>query len=95
MKSKLESSIQSSILSWLSTQDDCFTFKVITANKRGIPDIVGCKNGKFFAFEVKAKNGIVSENQKYQMEKIRKCGGFCEVVKSLDEVKHILSLNNI
>ena len=53
----------------------------------GIPDIIGCIDGKFFAIEVKAERGITSEAQKIQIELIKDAGGIAFVAKSVDEVK--------
>lgn len=53
--------------------------------QHGIPDIVGCHNGRFFAIEVKAPgrrgeaNRGASGLQVLQMDKIRTAGGFTMV----------------
>lgn len=52
----------------------------------GIPDLVGCVEGCFFAFEVKTPTGRdASPLQKATMRKIRKAGGTSYVVKSTEE----------
>jgi len=61
----------------------CFNFKTIRTNKRGIPDIIGCYNGAFFAIEVKNPNGKgrISKAQKIRQQQIIKNGGhaiFCD-----------------
>jgi hypothetical protein len=43
--------------------------------KSGIPDILCCIKGKFIALELKAENGKASALQKYNIDKINKCGG--------------------
>lgn len=55
---------------------------------RGIPDIIGCYNGRMFAFEVKrAKSEVYYKDgrekisgrtvlQKYNLDKIKKAGGY-------------------
>ena len=48
--------------------------------KSGIPDILACVNGYFVGIEVKAQNGKPSELQLYNVDKIRKAGGFAFVV---------------
>jgi Holliday junction resolvase len=60
------------------------------ANERGCPDIVACVNGRFVGMEVKAEAGHPTPLQLAQMERIRVAGGRAYVVKSLDEVKHII-----
>ena len=84
-----ESAIQKKILDYLDAKG-CFTVKVISANKNGIPDILCCYKGQMIGFEVKGMGGVVSEMQKFQVSEIRKAGGVAEVVRSVDEVRHAL-----
>jgi hypothetical protein len=53
----------------------------------GIPDLLGCVQGRFFAFEVKHpdQNSETSELQKKNIREIRCNGGTAEVVESLEE----------
>ena len=44
--------------------------------KEGIPDILACINGKFFAIEIKAENGKPSVIQLVTLRKIRQAGGY-------------------
>lgn len=48
--------------------------------KVGVPDILACVNGYFVGIEVKAQNGKPSELQLYNIDKIRKAGGFAFVL---------------
>lgn len=48
--------------------------------KSGVPDILTCVNGYFVGIEVKAQNGKPSELQLYNIQQIRKAGGFAYVV---------------
>ena len=56
----------------------------------GIPDIIACINGKFYAFEVKTAIGKTTALQDATIRKIISCGGHAYVVRSVDEVKTIL-----
>lgn len=59
--------------------------------RRGIPDLLVCYRGKFFAFEVKKpKVGVLSTIQKIEIARIRKAGGVAEVVTSAAQVKEII-----
>lgn len=84
-----EKSITRSIQSWLKTQPEVWQFKVHGGpyQTAGIPDIVGCWSGRFFALEVKGQRGYPTVLQTKTLEKIREAGGLAAVVKSLDEVK--------
>ena len=46
----------------------------------GIPDFIGCYQGRFFAIETKTKNGTPTLRQTLVMGAIRKAGGLVWVV---------------
>ena len=48
--------------------------------KTGVPDILACINGYFVCIEVKAENGHPSDLQIYNIEHIRRAGGFAFIV---------------
>ena len=48
--------------------------------RAGVPDILACVNGRFVAIEVKAENGKPTELQKWNVDKIRECGGVSMIV---------------
>lgn len=83
-----ESSVQTKILKYLKSID-CYTVKVISATKAGIPDIIGCYKGRFIAIECKTpttKNNV-SELQKFNIEAIHKAQGFAIVAWDVEGVK--------
>lgn len=54
---------------------------------KGTSDILGItKQGRFFALEVKRKDGKPSEAQLVFIDKIKRMNGIAEVVFSVDEV---------
>lgn len=53
----------------------------------GIPDIVGCLRGKFFAIECKAKGGKTTRLQDSHLEEIRKQGGIALIIN--DDNAHL------
>lgn len=58
---------------------------------RGVPDIVGCLDGRFFALEVKRpKVGRLSEMQKHVIKQIEDAGGAVGVVYSVEDVRRLL-----
>jgi hypothetical protein len=67
-----------------------YIVKVIQAHKAGVPDVLCCLDGDFWAFEVKAAKGRVSPLQVYNLEKIEKAGGRGGVVRSVADVKALL-----
>ena len=90
-----ESKIQRNILAWLH-DNGFWAFKVVTANVRGIPDIVGCTpQGLFFAIEVKAGNNVLSVLQAYKLKEIQGKNGIAFSAYSVEEVKAILGKHSI
>lgn len=72
-----------------------FCFKVWGSEHMmaGLPDIIGCYKGRFFAFEVKEpeKRSNVSERQKYVMGLITKAGGLTAVICTHLEALELLA----
>ena len=48
--------------------------------RSGVPDIIGCIKGRFFALEIKAEKGHPSELQLYEIRKIKESGGYARVL---------------
>ena len=48
--------------------------------RAGVPDIIGCYRGYFFAVECKAGKGKTTALQDAEIEKIRKAGGTAFVI---------------
>ena len=88
-----ENDIVRAILNYLNTVPGCFAWKEHEGmyGTAGIPDIIACINGGFYAFEVKTPVGKTTALQDATIRKIRKCGGQAFVVRSVDEVKEILN----
>ena len=86
-----EQQIQKTILNYLKELDQTYSFKVIVANRKGIPDIIVCYKGRFIAFEVKTTKGKATELQKLNLRQIEDAGGKAYVVRSVEEVKECLA----
>ena len=88
-----ENDIVRAILNYLKTVPGCFAWKEHGGmyGTAGIPDIIACIKGNFYAFEVKTPVGKTTALQDATIRKIRKCGGQAFVVRSVDEVKEILN----
>jgi len=93
----LEKDITKAILRLLKTVPNCFCWKEHGGiyGTAGIPDVIACVNGKFFAFEVKTETGRVTELQRSIIKKILAAGGTASVVRSADEVRAILKESGI
>lgn len=80
-KPALESGFQSRVLGDLRKVPELYVFKKEAGALRGIPDIIGCYKGKFFAWELKrdarAKPSVL---QQYHINNIIKSDGIARVV---------------
>lgn len=99
---KAEKQFETKIKKFLD-ENNCWYVKYFANayTKKGVPDLLCCVNGFFLAIEVKAENGIASDLQKLNIDRIRRCGGyalilrpnqfneFCELVKALKNERHI------
>ena len=87
----LEASIVRSITSMLKKRGAWF-LKVHGGpfQRPGVPDILVCLNGFFYAFEVKRPGEKATPTQEREIEAIRKAGGLAVVVTSVEEAMTIL-----
>jgi len=88
-----EKDITNSILRYLKTVPNCFYWKEHGGiyGTAGIPDIIACISGRFFAFEVKTENAKITKLQEATIKKILAAGGTAVVVRSVDEVRAALN----
>ena len=59
-------------------------------SKTGIPDLIGCFKGTFFAMEIKLPGLKATKIQQYNLDKINKIGGIAEVITSTEEANDLL-----
>jgi Holliday junction resolvase len=81
-----ESAIQKKISDYLNALPECWTCKVMSANKRGVPDILAVVSGRFVAIEVKRPGGKPSKLQLAQLKRIEAAGGLAMIAESIDDV---------
>jgi Holliday junction resolvase len=84
-----EAKIQAKILKELEVMGGWW-FKVLSSNRSGVPDIIGCYRGRLIGLEVKAENGRASALQEHHIKMINKAGGVAGIVRSVAEVKALL-----
>jgi len=86
--SQRESRLSRLIMNELRKQG-AFCFKVHGSEfmMAGLPDIIGCYKGRFFAFETKTpdKRSNTTMVQNRVMQKIRDAGGNAQVVCTIEE----------
>lgn len=88
-----EKEIVAKILRYLKTVPRCFAWKEHGGmyGTAGIPDIIACIDGRFYAFEVKTPVGKTTLLQNATIRKILACGGTAAVVRSVDEVQAVIN----
>ena len=88
-----EKEIVSAILRYLKTVPRCFAWKEHGGmyGTAGVPDIIACIDGRFYAFEVKTPVGKTTKLQEAAIRKILACGGTAAVVRSVDEVRAVIN----
>lgn len=86
-----EQQIQKKIYDFL-VAEGCYVVKVISASKSGVPDLIGCYEGRFFAIEVKTPKtrNNVSKLQEYNIDKIYEAGGQAIVKYDTEELLEFL-----
>ena len=57
----------------------------------GIPDLIICKEGMFYAVELKVNSNKATPIQEYVMREIRKAGGRVKVCRSVEEVRNFIT----
>jgi Holliday junction resolvase len=72
----------------------CYSFSPIGGaySSRGVPDIIGCLHGIFFAIEAKAGKGKTTALQDRELQRIRDAGGIGMVVDdtNVGDLKRLL-----
>lgn len=89
----LEREIVAAILRHLKTMPRCFAWKTHGGmyGTAGIPDIIACIDGRFYAFEVKQPGGRLTRLQEVTLGKIRAAGGAAYMVTSVEDVSAAIS----
>lgn len=88
----LEKDIVKAIMKYLKTVPRCLAWKEHGGmyGTAGIPDIIACVDGRFYAFEVKTETGKPTGLQEATIRKILNAGGVAVIVRSVDEVRAII-----
>ena len=70
---------------------DAWVYKTADRWKSGIPDILVCRGGRFFAIELKVGNNKATRLQEHVLKKIQSAGGRVAVCRSVDEVRNVFN----
>lgn len=88
-----EADLITTIKKYLTTLPETFAWKEHGGQygTAGIPDIIVCHRGRFIALEAKVGKNQPTKLQAVTIEQIRKAGGTAAVVRSVADVKTIIS----
>ena len=88
-----EADLITTIKKYLATLPETFAWKEHAGQygTAGIPDIIVCHRGRFIALEAKVGKNQPTKLQAVTIEQIRKAGGTAAVVRSVADVKTIIS----
>lgn len=62
---------------------------------RGLPDIIGCYNGRFVAFEIKRPGEKPRRIQEYTLRLLEEAGAVTGVVYSVNDVQSVIELIDV
>ena len=57
----------------------------------GVPDIVGCLEGRFVGIEVKTAKGSLRKTQEEFRDRLQAAGGFSGVCRSIDDTERFIN----
>lgn len=86
-----EQSIQNKMIKKLESKG-AYVVKVISASKKGVPDIIACYKGKFLGIEVKRPEtrNNVSPLQQFNLSKIQDAAGISCVAWDPEQIDLLL-----
>jgi len=84
-----ERAIQKKCIDYLRAKG-AYVVKVVNAARGGVPDIICCYKGRFYAFEVKKPTGVPTKLQLYNLAQIKDTGGKGGVVTSVLDLEVLI-----
>jgi len=69
-----------------------YVVKVVSASKKGVPDLLICYKGRFLAVEVKTPftRQNTSKLQEYNLNLVKRAGGYSVIATEFDDLTQIL-----
>lgn len=92
-----EKEIVTAIIKYLKTLPGVFAWKEHGGmyGTAGLPDIIACVGGRFYAFEVKTEKGRLTRLQDATIRKIKDAGGMAFTVTGASQVKDIIQTEEV
>ena len=80
-----ESALQAKVVKRLK-EHGWFVTKLISTSTPGICDLMAIRKGAVIMLEIKTDKGVVSELQKYMIDKLNSMGVFARVVTDISDI---------
>jgi len=58
--------------------------------RRGLPDLIGCYQGRALAWEVKVEGGVLTPLQARELERWSQAGAMAAVIRSVEDAERLL-----
>lgn len=86
-----ETQLKNKVIQFIRKQyPAAWVYKAADRWTAGIPDLLLCIEGRFYAIELKVGKNGPTKIQRYVMGKIRSAGGKTSVCRSVEEVREFL-----
>ncbi len=86
-----ETELKRRVIQFIKKQyPDAWIYKAADRFTSGIPDLLLCKQGRFYAVELKVGRNDVTPIQEFVIRKIREAGGRVCVCRSVEEVREFI-----
>lgn len=83
-----ETNFKNKVIQFIRKQyPNAWMYKAADRFTSGIPDLFLCKEGRFYAIELKVNRNKPTKIQQYVLNKIKSAGGQAAVCRSVDEVR--------
>jgi len=87
-----ETRLKEKVLAMLKKEfPDAWVYKTADRWKAGIPDVLVCRKGRFYATELKVGDNKATRLQLYVLKQIKRAGGRVAVCRSVDQVRNLLN----
>lgn len=82
------------IQTWLKTIPGTWAYKVHGGmfGRAGVPDILICYRGRFYAMEAKVDHNTTTDKQAYELNLLTQAGAVAGVVRSLEDARRLMGL---
>ena len=86
-----ETKLKNKVLKFIkSNYPDAWIYKAADRFTSGIPDLLICRKGLFYAIELKVGSNKATPIQEFVMREIRRAGGRVSVCRCIEDVKKFI-----